>query len=150
MPPGEFSVPRSPESSQEWNDYYLLRWDILRAPWHQPPGSEKDELESEAIHRFITGADSRVLAVGRLHLLDDHSAQVRYMATHPQYQRLGLGGLILASLEQAALQQGIVHIMLHARSQATDFYTRHGYSLLNRSHTLFGKIEHYQMVKQLR
>ena len=35
---------RSPSQTSEYNAYYSLRWQVLRAPWKQAKGSEKDEL----------------------------------------------------------------------------------------------------------
>ena len=36
---------RPPETAEEFDAYYNLRWMVLRAPWNQPTGSEKDEYE---------------------------------------------------------------------------------------------------------
>ena len=34
---------RSPQTLEEWKDYFHLRWQILRDPLQQPVGSERDE-----------------------------------------------------------------------------------------------------------
>ena len=122
---------------------------MLRAPWGQPPGSERDELEDNSVHRMLCDACGRVLAVGRVHALDARTAQIRYMAVAGEYRRRGLGGRILRELEQAALDAGHVQILLHARAAALPFYQRHGYQLQAPSHLLFGEIQHYLMTKQL-
>ena len=38
---GQKIIIAHPESQEELNQYYQLRHEILRAPWNQPPGSEK-------------------------------------------------------------------------------------------------------------
>ena len=44
---------RTPKSQQEFDQYYHLRWKILRKPLDQIQGSEKDELEGQSVHRAI-------------------------------------------------------------------------------------------------
>ena len=52
---------REPNSPKEWEEYYQLRWQILRAPLQLDKGSEKDDLEGSSIHRAIIGDDNMVL-----------------------------------------------------------------------------------------
>ena len=91
--------PVSPQSEAEWDNYFDLRWRVLRAPWHQPRGSEKDGREAESEHLMIVGQDSSPVAVGRLHFNTPAEAQVRFMAVEPGLQGHGLGGAILQELE---------------------------------------------------
>ena len=35
-----------PQTPKEFEAYYLLRYEVLRKPWKQPFGSEKDDMES--------------------------------------------------------------------------------------------------------
>ncbi|MFP4609713.1 MAG: GNAT family N-acetyltransferase [Thiohalophilus sp.] len=139
----------TPQTPAQFEAYYDLRWRILRAPWNQPRGSERDELENSASHRMIVNQDQQVLAVGRLHALDSENGQLRYMAVDPAYRGQGLGKQMLLSLEDAARQQGMTTLVLHAREPVVGFYQQHGYELLGQSHTLFGKIVHYEMHKVL-
>jgi len=143
-----FPPAREPQTAKEWLAYYDLRWRVLRAPWQQPKGSEKDELEDTAIHRMIVD-NNMVIAIGRLHFIDDGTAQIRYMAVDADYEKQGLGKQILFSLEQTAKQQQINKILLHARENATGFYEKHGYTCIKPSHTLYGEIKHFLMEKNL-
>jgi predicted GNAT family N-acyltransferase len=142
-------VIRAPESPSDWAGYFELRWRVLRAPWGQAPGGERDELERTSIHRMICNADGQVLAVGRLHRLDERRAQIRYMAVTCYLQNNGLGTLILKSLEECAAAMEVARIELHAREPAVPFYQRNGYRVVKRSHLLFGEIQHYLMTKTL-
>ena len=139
---------RSPQKDDEWQQYYQLRWQLLRAPWQQPEGSEKDSLEDNAIHRaIITG--EKIIAVGRAHFLDKTTAQFRYMAVDTDYQQQGFGSKLLLALEQAANSAGAKTIYLNARENALEFYQKRDYIILEPAETLFDAIKHFKMQKSL-
>jgi len=138
----------APQTEAQWLAYYHLRWQVLRAPWDQPKGSEQDELEAESFHRMVCTEAGEVVAVGRLHKVDEHTAQVRYMAVSAQWQGHGLGAMVLQQLEQVALEQGMQCIILNARETASGFYQKAGYSYLEPAKALFG-IAHHRYVKTL-
>jgi predicted GNAT family N-acyltransferase len=139
---------RSPLTEDEFIDYYLLRWLILRAPWKQIKGSEKDELECDAIHRLAL-VNKKIVAVGRLHFINEESAQIRYMAVSEKHRHAGLGKAMLLSLEQAAKESNVFNIILDARYTAVNFYLKHGYEITKESHVLYGKIKHLRMIKKI-
>ena len=141
--------PLSPQSPAEWDDYFDLRWRVLRAPWHQPRGSEKDGREVESEHLMIVGQDSRPLAVGRLHFNTPHEAQVRFMAVDPAAQGRGLGSIILRELEKRAHLAGATSIVLNARDDARPFYQKHGFAVVGPAPTMFDAIKHIRMRKDL-
>lgn len=138
----------APHTEAQWLAYYQLRWQILRAPWDQPKGSEQDELEAESFHRMVCTEAGEVVAVGRLHKVDEQTAQVRYMAVSDQWQGHGLGALVLQQLEQMALELGVQRIILNARDTAAGFYQKAGYSYLEPANPLFG-IAHHRYGKTL-
>ena len=140
----------SPNSDRDFAHYYQLRWEMLRAPWQQPKGSEQDEFESLAFHIMAINQDDVVIGVGRLHSPDSRTGQIRYMAVRPQDQQQGVGSSILKALEQQALQENYTRLILNARDSAVRFYHRHGYTCLAQGETLFGKIKHTQMQKIIR
>ena len=41
--PDEFAL-AEPRTTQEWESYFDLRWRVLREPWGQARGSERDDL----------------------------------------------------------------------------------------------------------
>jgi N-acetylglutamate synthase-like GNAT family acetyltransferase len=140
---------RPPESEQEWEAYFKLRWQILRAPWNQPPGSEKDELETSAWHFAAFIDNHKLIATGRLHKTNKTDGQIRYMAVSETYQSQGIGCQILKALESQARQEGLNKILLNARESAVGFYQKQGYQVAGREHTLFGSIHHFRMEKSL-
>ncbi len=140
---------RAPATREEWQAYFELRWQLLRAPWQQPRGSERDEYEDSAAHRMICDADNRILAVGRLHCVDTRTAQIRFMAVAESCRRQGLGRRLLESLEDAARDSGCSEIILQARESSIRFYENAGYRLVAKSHRLFNRIQHFKMRKVL-
>jgi len=149
MPENVTSSPRSPETAAEWEDYFDLRWRVLRAPWAQPRGSEKDGRENNSQHLMIVGPDARPLAVGRLHFNTSAEAQVRFMAVDPQFQGRGLGSLIFQEFERRARAVGATSIVLNARDDAQRFYRKHGFVLVGPAETIFSAVKHVRMRKDL-
>ncbi len=139
----------APHSAQDWLDYYQLRYQVLRQPWGQPPGSERDELETDSVHRMVRDQAGNVVAVGRLHVLPDGWCQVRYMAVAETVRGQGLGALVLRALELQGLALGCNQLTLNARENAFAFYLRQGYRSGQPLEPLYG-IPHQQMTKTLR
>jgi len=141
-------IVRVPLTDEEFDKYYDLRWRILRAPWNQPKGSEKDELEGKSIH-IIAIIEGEIVGCGRIHFNSIDEAQIRYMAVENELQGRGIGKLILNELEQKALEKGAKKIILNARENAVKFYDKNGYKIVKESHTLFGEIKHFLMRKDI-
>ena len=141
--------PRSPRTPAEWENYFDLRWRVLRAPWDQPRGSEKDDRETDGEHLMIVGPDSSALAVGRLHFNTPAEAQVRFMAVDPQARGRGLGSLVLRECERRARAVGATSIVLNARDGVQGFYVRHGFVAIGPGETVFSVIKHVRMRKDL-
>ncbi|MCA6363849.1 MAG: GNAT family N-acetyltransferase [Bacteroidetes bacterium] len=139
----------SPSTPEEFNRYYSLRFDVLRAPWQQPRGSEKDNDEDKATHAMLIDDAGNCIAVGRLQKNTAEEGQIRFMAVHPQWQGKGLGKLVLRHLEQQAKQQGLIRIVLQARENALSFYLSEGYTNTGASFKLWDIIQHYKMEKAL-
>ncbi|WP_085300624.1 bifunctional GNAT family N-acetyltransferase/hotdog fold thioesterase [Cognaticolwellia mytili] len=140
---------RAPKNQTELNAYYQLRWKILRSPWQQPKGSEKDEFESQSYHRVILDDMDNVVGVGRLHKTAQNSAQVRFMAIADNAQGKGLGKLLLEEFEKVARQVGVTQIELKARENVVGFYLQLGYQEQGFSHTLYDVVHHTKMCKEL-
>jgi predicted GNAT family N-acyltransferase len=141
---------RPPATESEFEAYYTMRWKILREPWDQPLGSEKDEFEHEAIHLAAWNDAGQLVGVGRLHSIGRACGQIRYMAVDRTQRSHGVGQAILHELENRAIGSGINQIKLNSRQDAVPFYERNGYQVLGSAHTLFGTIPHFEMRKLLR
>ena len=140
---------RQPGSREEFEQYYDLRWRILRRPWNQSRESVQDERDESAVHLGAWDGDGLV-GVGRLHFNSPAEAQVRYMAVEEGRTSKGVGSLVLRELEERARQAGATRIVLNARDNAVPFYRRHGYHLMEQAPTLlFDSIVHRWMGKDL-
>jgi predicted GNAT family N-acyltransferase len=137
-----------PITADDFERYYQLRWNILRKPWNQPVGSEKDDLENISQHLMIIN-DDKVIAVGRLHFNSASEAQIRYMAVADNFRKKGAGLLILRDLENYGVSNKADKIILHARENALGFYTKQGYEVLEKSHMLYNCIQHFKMRKTI-
>jgi predicted GNAT family N-acyltransferase len=137
-----------PETPDQWNAYYQLRYDTLRKPWNQPPGSEKDEIESQCIHLF---AMSNELPAGvcRIQYNSDKEAQIRFMGVSAQLRGKKIGHKLLEEAEKIVLQNGRSYITLQAREEAVKFYESAGYKIVEKTFFMWDQIQHYRMNKTL-
>ncbi len=138
-----------PQSLLDWDAYYNLRFELLRKPWNQPKGSEKSDNEEACFHALAIDDSNNYLGCGRAEWLDSSTIQIRYMAVVVNAQGLGIGAKILTYLETKLKKEGAEMAQLQARENAISFYTKQGYVLKEKSHLLFGEIQHYLMEKQL-
>ena len=134
-----------PENQEEFETYLQVRYEVLRKPLNLPPGSEQDDLDQEAIH-VIAKDGRRIVGGGRIHFVDDKTAQVRFMAVLDQYKGQGIGAEILLNLEKFAFNQGKSKIFLNAREHVVAFYEKCGYQVVSGPTVLLG-IQHYTMEK---
>ncbi len=139
---------RQPQTAEEFEQYYQLRWQLLRAPWGQPQGSEKDAIEDDCVH-FTAMDNDKCIAVARLQFNPDNEAQVRYMAVSPPYEGKGIGRRLMAAMETQAGDRSHKKMILDARESALGFYKALGYEITGKSYLLFNEIQHYKMKKNL-
>ena len=140
---------RAPQSKTEFEDYYDLRWRILRSPWQQPLGSERDLHEDNAIHAIALTDEGHIIGVARLHQINNTTAQIRYMAVEDRWQHRGIGDALLRYLEEKARELGVQLIKLNARVNSVGFYTKRGYQITGPGHLLYGEIKHQKLEKRL-
>ena len=139
---------RVPKNEDEFYEYDLFRWRLLRKPIGKTIESLKDEYEDKSFH-LIGVIDNQIVACGRLHFIDDSKAQIRYMAVDEKYQRKGLGSSILSLLESHAKKNNADKIILNARDHAIKFYAAAKYKILKKYHGSDTGIPHTTMTKDL-
>lgn len=139
---------RAPKNEVEWEQYYDLRYRILRQSWNQPQGSERNEGDETGLH-FALYENEILKAIARLDINDEKSAQVRFMAVETEIQRKGYGKQVMLAIENYCKTKNISEIILHAREIAIPFYESLGYQLVEKSHLLFNEIQHFLMTKKI-
>jgi len=126
-----------------------LRYDVLRKPWDKPKETATDDLENSSVNAYIEH-NGEMIACGRLQNNGAGVGQMRFMAVHIDYQGKGLGKLIVAKLEEEALNNKMHTIELQARDNALQFYKTCGYMIKEKSFILWDIIQHYLMIKELK
>jgi ribosomal protein S18 acetylase RimI-like enzyme len=156
---------KRPETTDEFEQYYFLRWQILRRPWAQVQGSEKDAHEDSSFHfialapgtNAINNQSETVVGVSRLQFNTVQAtentagtyAQIRYMAVSPSFRNKGVASALIAEMEKQVQISSVYRIMLDARESATGFYEKLGYQITGKSYLLFDEIQHFTMEKNL-
>ena len=138
-----------PANSTELELYYGLRYEVLRKPWSQDKQSTMDEWENMSVHFLLLNESMKAIATGRLQLNSPVLGQIRSMAVHPDYQKMGIGNFMINILEKEAVKRGIKTMELDAREPALPFYLKNNYSVVADSYLLFGIIKHFKMKKDL-
>jgi len=138
----------SPKSKKDFKNYYYLRWLILRKGFDNNLKSAKDEFENNSKH-VMASYNKKVIGVGRIHVLNNQSSQIRYMAVDNNYRGQGIGTLILSKLICLAILSRKKYIILHSREDTIAFYEKNGFILIKKSHLLYNKIQHYLMKKEI-
>ena len=147
-----------PKTDTEWADYYRLRYERLREPLGQPPGSERDDsTEPSSIH-IVAKVDGRVVGAGcwvaGLRTASDPRARqifvrFRQMAVDANFEGLGIGSAITRHVEERSRALGAVEIVGNVRTEVVDFMRRRGWIEQGPGVTLFGSVESISMVKRL-
>ena len=118
---------RSPESKEEWQNYFIFRWELLRKPLGMSKESLEDDIEDSSYHLMGINDANNVIASGRVHFINKKEAQIRYMAVKDSYKRQGIGSEIVMKLEDDASSKGAKRMVLNARENALSFYLSLGY-----------------------
>lgn len=138
-----------PTTSKEWEQYYNLRFTVLREPWGQLKGSEILTDEDQADHAMVIDSETdKIVGVARMQTNSPTQGQVRCVAVSPEVQGRGVGKLLMSYLENVAHEKGFKEIVLDARENALKFYFSIGYEIIGDSYLLFDVIPHFKMIKR--
>ena len=118
---------KSPENKEEWENYLMFRWEILRKPLGMSKDSLSDSIEDKSFHLMGIDDEEKVIASGRVHFNCENEAQIRYMAVDDSFKRKGVGTEIVKELENYAQSKGAIIMILNARENAISFYLSLGY-----------------------
>ena len=140
---------RSPTTAQEFEQYYDLRYRLLREPWGHPKGSEQDSSEDKSIHIALY-ENKRLLGIAQLTLNSADEGQVRYVAVEQFTQSRGIGNILMQEVEQRAHQAGLQRLVLNARDYAIPFYEKCGYQVVGEARpSKYLTVPHMKMEKFL-
>ncbi|MEY3343532.1 MAG: hypothetical protein RL090_1216 [Bacteroidota bacterium] len=140
---------RQVTSEQDLEKCFQLRFEVLRKPWNQPVGSERDDTDMQSWHFLAETNGGKAVATARLHAIDATTCQIRYMAVADEYQGKGIGMELISAVEQVGKAKGLKRVFLQARENAVPFYLAAGYKVIEETFLLFGEIRHFSMEKAL-
>ena len=125
-----------------------LRESVLREPLGRTLDADDLEGESEQWHFVLFDKRGEVAATLSVRVTGKKHCKFRQMAVLDAYRGQGLGGMILAKVEQVMHKKGFETIELHARVSAQGFYKKNGYTAFGDVFDEVG-IAHIRMKKEL-
>ncbi|MBD3214127.1 MAG: GNAT family N-acetyltransferase [Candidatus Lokiarchaeota archaeon] len=142
---------RQPCDKQEYEEMYELRYKVLREPWNQPKGTEKDKLDlkDDGVYPFIALKNNDIVGTARFHRDNEHEGQIRYLAVKKEYRGQGIAKNLLDHIEWYAISLGIPYLKLNARKNVQELFEKLNYKEVAEGPTLFKKIERSVMGKQI-
>ena len=140
---------KSPSSYQEWKEYFLFRYKILRKPIGLHRSAIRDKLEKISYHIMATNNKREIIGVGRLHFVNTKESQIRYMAVDKNFRKKGVGNAIVHKLEMHSIDSHRNNIILNARENAVIFYSKLGYVNIGKIDVGID-IKHFLMKKNLK
>ena len=121
-----------------------LREQVFIEEQHVPEALEWDDEDADSMHFLARDADGKPLGCVRL----TPSRQLSRLCVLEPLRNQGIGKALVEAAEQAAREQGIKEIYLHAQTHATSFYEAAGFTV-NGGIFLEADIPHRQMYKEL-
>lgn len=140
----------SPQTADEWQTYFSIRYTTLRSEWGQPAGSEHLDDDNTSFHALAYDENGEAVGVCRLHFNTPTQGQIRMMGVVQGIRTKGVGRALMLYFENLARQKGATQMVLDARESAVRFYTKLGYHVVEgKTHVLWGLIPHFWMEKAL-
>lgn len=136
-----------PFQSDWYQQECQLRNEILRKPLGLDLLQEDLEKESDYFHYGMVDTN-QVIACAVAIPVCGGKAKIRQMTVAPEYQKQGIGRLLLQHIEADLKQRCIEFIELDARTSAVSFYEKLGY-IVEGEEFLSVTIPHLRMVKSI-
>ncbi|MEJ2278572.1 MAG: GNAT family N-acetyltransferase [Candidatus Lokiarchaeota archaeon] len=143
---------QEPKNHEQLEQMYCLRWQVLRKPWDQPKGSERDEKDTNQFKNtipIIALINNQVVGTIRLHQNTKDEGQLRYLAIDKEFRKKGIGSELILYSEKISKRLGFQKLILNARKTAAQFFKKLGYEIVGEGPIIFGVIDHYVMIKYL-
>jgi N-acetylglutamate synthase-like GNAT family acetyltransferase len=141
---------KNPTTRDELKAYYELRHHVLREPWGQPRGSEKDDYEPISQH-FMAIDPANQIPVGVVKLFEKSPGVgwFSHLAVKSEFQRKGIGKQLVAVVEEAARRQGHHILGCMSRLNTTAYFEKLGFKVTGLPANYFGTTQVVWMEKTL-
>ena len=141
---------KSPQSRNDFKNYYDLRYKVLREPWGLAKGTEKDDYEPISQHFIVIDDETgELIACAKLFEKETGLAWVSHMAVATKKQHHGIGKLLLTHIEEIARKEGYQRIGCLSRLNTTQFFEKAGYVISGLPTHYFGTTQVVWMEKSL-
>lgn len=101
-----------------------VREEVFVREQRVPPEMEQDEDDPRSMHVLARARDGVPIGTGRL----APHGQIGRIAVLPDWRGNGVGAALLRTLLDQARARGLREVHLHAQTDATDFYVKHGFA----------------------
>jgi predicted N-acetyltransferase YhbS len=141
---------KTPVTKEDFKNYYHLRYAVLREPWGQPRGSEKDDYEPISQHFYAVDEETGEM-VGVIKLLEREPkvGWLSHLAVARDLQKKGIGRMLVQAGEDAARQKGYTSIGCLSRLNTTTYFEKLGYRVAGLPSHYFGTTQVVWMEKEL-
>ena len=141
---------KSPQTREEFKEYYALRYELLRRPWGQAKGTEKDDYEPISQH-FMAVDDQAKKIVGVIKLMEKEPGVgwLSHLAVAKGFQGQGIGKLLVETVEHAAAEKGYAVVGCMSRLNTTAYFEKFGNHIAGLPTHYFGTIQVAWMEKKL-
>jgi N-acetylglutamate synthase-like GNAT family acetyltransferase len=141
---------KNPTSRDDFKAYYALRYHVLRQPWGQPKGTEKDDFEPISLHFMaIDDANGEVVGVVKLCEKTPEVGQFSHTAVSENRRGQGIGKLLLETVEEAARKNGYKSLGTLTHLTSTGFFEKKGYQIKGLPTRFFGTAQMVWVEKDL-
>jgi N-acetylglutamate synthase-like GNAT family acetyltransferase len=141
---------KKPVSREDFKAYYAVRFRVLREPFGQAKGTEKDDFEPISQH-FMAIDDQTGEIVGCVKLFEKESGvgQFSHMAVLESRQHQGVGHVLIDAVEKVAGEKGYKTLGAMSRLTSTKFFEKFGYRVKGLPAHYFGTTQVVWMEKSL-
>jgi len=141
---------KTPQTRDEFKAYYDLRYRILRQPWAQPRGTEKDDFEPLSQHFMAVDSESgEVVGVIKVYEKDPGIGCFSHMAVAGVRQRQGIGSMLMDAVEDYSRKKGFKTLGCYSRLNTTLYFERAGYRIADLPAHYFGTTQVVWMEKDV-
>ena len=139
----------TPTTHDDFKAYYALRYKVLSEPWGFAKGTEKDDYEPISQHFMALNEKNEVVGVVKMYKKDECVGHISHLAVAPEYQRKGIGRMLLNAVEEYALAHGFCALGMMARVTATVYFEKLGFHITGMSTPHLGTTHLVWMEKDL-
>jgi N-acetylglutamate synthase-like GNAT family acetyltransferase len=140
----------SPRTREEFKAYYDLRYKVLRQPWGQVRDTEKDDYEPISQHFMAVDEDSGdIIGVVKVFEKSTGIGWMSHLAVDYNFQKKGIGRLLLKAVEQSASESGYKVLGCMSRLNTTAYFEKLGFQIAGLPTQYFGTTQVVWMEKEI-